>query len=165
MITVRVLDGRNGNPYARFPVCIFFKRSKGRSGFKSLAEARANDAGSACGKTDGKGEVRFTLPVPLPEELDINPTPFACGSGIFDTRDVLEKGVVGANGCKGKLRKMNVKFQARPGEAIIFAAPIGFWEQLFRCALRETAGAAYVPTLFVGMCAPLGNASPHWWRL
>jgi hypothetical protein len=128
---VRVVDGRNGKPYAHFPVRIFFYKLKDRNGFKSLAEARANDAGTAIMKTDAKGEVTFKLPVPLPEQLDINPTPYACGSGIFDTRAVLDRGVVGENGCRGELRKMNVKFQATQGRVIIFAAPIGFWEGVF----------------------------------
>jgi hypothetical protein len=45
---------------------------------------------------------------------------------------VIERGVVGKNECRTKFAKMNVKFEAKPGEILYFVAPLSFWERVFR---------------------------------
>jgi len=133
VITVRVIDARNGRPYAKFGVWIILHRVKdpGAAGFDSEAEARAFVVARFLKTTDAKGELSFSLPSPLPEEIYIEDVPFGCGPGLFDTRQVIEQGIVGENNCRTKLRKMNVRFRAGPGQVVVFAAPIGFWEGIF----------------------------------
>ncbi len=130
IITVRVIDGRNGKPYARLLLPIHFDRVK-KISFDSVADARANVVASERKRTDAKGEVRIPVPLPLPEVIGVDLTTLACGPDTFDTRQVIERGVVGENHCNGKAGRMNIKFQAKPGEVIVFAAPMSFWETIF----------------------------------
>ncbi|MGH9434011.1 MAG: hypothetical protein ACRD3T_20980 [Terriglobia bacterium] len=133
-VTVRFIDARNGKPYAynKDRVQIFLYKSDPSKGFNSYAEARANNVGVVRQFPDANGEVTFALPNPMPGVIEIPAILTGCGPGRFDTKAVVEKGVVGENLCRTKLRKMNVKFEAKPGEIIYFVAPLSFWERLFR---------------------------------
>jgi hypothetical protein len=67
-VTVRFIDARNGKPYTynKALVTIFLHKVDPSKGFSSDAEARANDLGTVRQLPDAKGEVRFTLPNPMP---------------------------------------------------------------------------------------------------
>lgn len=132
MITVRVVDARDGKPFAGLPLFIFLWKVK-------LDNAPANSPVYGAGNleatlrktTDAKGEVTLSLSAPLPEEIGVDPGSLGCGRYLFETGEAIAKGSVGDNRCKGKPRKMNAKFQAKPGEVVVFARPYSFWDGLF----------------------------------
>lgn len=130
-VTVRFIDARNGKPYTydKAIVTIFLYRADPGKGFRSDAEARANDLGTVRQFPDGNGEVRFALPNPMPGIIEIPAVLTGCGPGKFDAKEVVERGVVGKNECRTKFAKMNVKFEAKPGEILYFVAPLSFWER------------------------------------
>jgi hypothetical protein len=121
-VTVRFMDARNGKPYTynKDPVTIFFYRVDPGRGFNSQAEAKANQVGTVRQFPSADGEVKFTLPSPMPRVIQIPAVLTGCGPGSFDAQEVVEKGVVGRNECGTKSARKHVKFQARPGEIIYF---------------------------------------------
>lgn len=128
VIKVRVIDARDGKPYANLTVPITFQRANPTGGFRSKAEAQANLQATVRQTTDALGQVSFALPTPTPGVIAIDLPRIGCGPGLFDTEKVIEKGIVGQNRCETKLRKANIKFEAKPGEIVYFAAPIGLLE-------------------------------------
>lgn len=136
VVTVRLIDARNGRPYTlltKTPLTIFLHKKFGPGhGFDTMAEARADDAGTIRRVPDANGQVTFTLPQPMPGIIELFTYPIGCGHAVFDVREVVEKGVVGKNECRTKFAKRNVKFEAKPGEIIYFVAPLSFWERVDR---------------------------------
>jgi hypothetical protein len=132
-VTVRFIDARNGRPYTydKDVVTNLLFRGDPSKGFKSYAEARANDLGTIRQFPEANGEVRFTLPNSMPPGvIEVPAVLIGCGPILFDAREVVEKGVVGKNLCRTKFAKKNVKFEAKPGEIIYFVAPLTLWERL-----------------------------------
>jgi hypothetical protein len=131
MVTVRVIDARDGKPYANLPVFVTLYKWKLKPGdprFGSLADVDTHFKRT----TDARGEIRFSLPPPTAPQMAAEPGgPFACGGTLFNTETILKSGVVGENRCKGKLRKSRIRFQAKPGEVVVFARPFSFWDGLF----------------------------------
>lgn len=130
VITVRVIDARNGSPYKKLRLRVDLLRAAWSSrayriGSNPWAE---NLIATKLETTNDKGEVTFDLPVPLPGVISVDTGRTGCGAGYFDTRAVIETGVVGENGCRTKFAKKHVKFQAKPGEIIYFATHVGFFE-------------------------------------
>lgn len=129
VVTVRVIDARNGKPYKGLYLKIeLLKAMQTSQGFRTEARARANLIAEKIGRTDDKGEVRVDLPTPPPGVINISSGPTACGAGYFQTRVVMKQGAVGENHCKTKWAKAGVHFQAKPGEIIYFATHVGFIE-------------------------------------
>lgn len=131
-VTIRFIDARNGKPYTynKHPVEIFLLRRDPAQRFNSPAEARANLVATVRQLPDANGEVRFPLPTPTPTMIDIPAYLTGCGPGLFNTKEVLDKGVVGKNGCRTQFARKNVKLEAKPGEIIYFVAPLSFWERV-----------------------------------
>jgi hypothetical protein len=131
VITVRIIDARNGKPYRKLRLRVDLLRAEwSPQGYRTDAEARANLMATKLGTTNDKGEITLDLPAPLPGEISIDTGPTACGPGYFDTRAVIEAGVVGENQCKTKLAKLKVNFRAKRGEIVYFATHVGFFERM-----------------------------------
>jgi hypothetical protein len=131
-VTVRFIDARNGKPYTLWkgPFQISLYKADPTKGFNSRAELDANDLGIVRQVPDANGEVRFTLPNPMPGVIRLDSAfRIGCAYFFFNAREVVERGVVGENKCRTKLRKVNVKFTAKPGELVYFVAPLSFWER------------------------------------
>jgi hypothetical protein len=154
-VRIRVIDARNGKPYARLGILVTLIKAKLDPG-----QARGLDSRNVLGErraiTDpqGKATIDVTPPFPmlvevspgrwtlearkqplyyeLPEQLDVmlGNGLVGCGEAFFDMKEVLTKGVVGINECRTKWAK-KVEFEAKPGEMVLFAAPLSFWERLF----------------------------------
>jgi len=130
VITVRVIDARNGNPYKKLALRIDFLRAEWSSRVYRIGSDpwRENLIATELQKTNDKGEVIFNLPTPLPGVIWVFSGPMACGTEYFDAKAVLERGVVGENHCNTRWAKKKVNFQAKPGEIIYFATHVGFFE-------------------------------------
>jgi hypothetical protein len=130
VITVRVIDARNGYPYKKLHLRIFLFKAMPNppQGYRTDAEARANLIATKLATTNDSGEVTFELPTPMPGVIDVFSGPMACGTEYFDTQAVLKEGVVGENHCKTKWAKLKVSFRAKPGEIVYFATHVGFFE-------------------------------------
>ncbi|MGH9433862.1 MAG: hypothetical protein ACRD3T_20215 [Terriglobia bacterium] len=129
VVTIRVVDARNGKPYRKLHLLVEFLRAEwSPQGYKTDAEARANLIAKEAKTTDDSGEIALDLPTPLPGVISVWSGPTSCGSFYFDTQAVIAKGMVGENQCKTKWTKLKVNFQAKPGEIIYFATHVGFFE-------------------------------------
>jgi hypothetical protein len=129
VVTIRVVDARNGKPYRKLHLRVDLLRAPWssqvyRNGSNPWA---VNLIATKLETTNEQGEVAIEMPTPLPGEIMVW-SAMACGGGFFDAQTVMEKGVVGDDRCRTKWTKMNVKFQARPGEIIYFATHVGFLE-------------------------------------
>jgi hypothetical protein len=129
-VTVRLIDARNGRPYTLWkgPLLVALYKVEPARALRSLAEQQANDLGTLRQVPAANGEARFTLPVPMPGVIALL-TPLGCSNQLFDVREVVNNGVVGKNECRTRFAKMNVKFEAKPGELVYFVAPLSFWER------------------------------------
>ncbi|HEV2418366.1 MAG TPA: hypothetical protein VGX94_11215 [Terriglobia bacterium] len=129
VVTVRVIDARNGKPYRKLRLLVEFLRAEwSPHGYKTSAEAKANLISKEVKTTDDKGEVTFSLSTPLPGVISVWSGPMACGAGYFNTHVVMTQGAVGENHCKTKWAKSGIKFQTKPGEIIYFATHVGLFE-------------------------------------
>lgn len=131
-VTVRLIDARNGKPYTLwkgpFPISLY--KVDPAKGFNSEAELDANDVGTVSNVPDANGQVRFALPSPMPGVMALDgAVKIGCAYAFFNAREVVERGVVAKNECRTKFAKMNVKFEAKPGELVYFVAPLRFWER------------------------------------
>lgn len=129
VVTVRVIDARNGKPYKGLSLRIdLLKAMQTPQGFSNKARARTNLIATRLERTDDRGEVKLDLPTPLPGVISVFSGPMACGPGYFDTQVVTKQGAVGENHCKTRWGKSGVNVQAKPGEIIYFATHVGFVE-------------------------------------
>ena len=131
-VTVRFIDARNGKPFtqSKGPCEVDFYR-RDPNAYNTVTERQAIDMGTIRVLPDSNGEMKFSLPTPQPGVIAIPTFRLGCTPILFDTKEVIEKGVVGKNECRTKFAKKNVKFEAKPGEIIYFVAPPSFWERVF----------------------------------
>lgn len=128
VVTIRVINGRDGKPLTRLPIFVTFYRKKLRS---TDMGAVPNVQGEVREITDREGKVTVGLPEPQPEVIGFSAGVVGCSSGLFDTGEVLAKGVVPRNLCDRK-RKLEGTFQPRAGEAVVFARLYSNWDLLGR---------------------------------
>ena len=131
-VTVRFIDARNGKPYT-LPMghCEIDLYRSDPNRYNTVAERQAIELGTIRALPDSNGKVKLTLPSPMPMVIAIPTFRLGCTPILFDAKEVVEKGVVGKNECRTEFAKMNVKFEAKPGEIIYFVAPPSFWERVF----------------------------------
>jgi len=154
-VTIRVIDARNGRPYAHLGIYVELIKRKvdPLRGEPLLTENSLGDR-RAVTDLEGRATVDVTPPFQrypevkhdkytlefrarppyygLPEQLNfiLGDGRFGCSGGLVDMSEVLSKGVVGINECRTKWAKKNVKFEAKPGEIVLFARPPSLWQQL-----------------------------------
>lgn len=131
-VTVRVLNAKTGRPLKG--VGVFLVDSNRTAGKADPA------AGAPHGLSSSDGAVALRLPVPTPEKILVWYSGGQCGlaqcsynnGAPFSTADILKTGVVAPNGClKGRNTPYSVV--AKPGEIVIFGAPLSWWD----CVKRE----------------------------
>lgn len=119
-IRIRLVNGQTGELIkGRQPVALYLGRD--HSGFVTET-------------TNTDGVAVFRLPDPLVEWVtagEDSQTLYHCSpyqKNTFATAEILHRGAVALNNCdpKGKLRG---KIEAKPGEVVIFARPLHWWEK------------------------------------
>jgi hypothetical protein len=118
-IHVRLVNTLTGKPMNDQPIVLYLGR---------------DDKAVLHQTTDEDGVAVFHMPTPIPDW--INPaeasyTLYHCSpyqKTRFPIAEVLQRGVVALNTCdpKGKLKG---KVQAMPGEVVVFARPLHWWEK------------------------------------
>jgi hypothetical protein len=132
LMRVRVLNARSGKPLKG--VGVFIVDSTKTTGTKDPA------AGAPHGVSDAEGVVVLTLPMLPPDKVFVWYSGGQCGlaqcsykkGAPLSTAEILKAGVVAPDYCFGG-RHVGSKVSARPGELVIFAAPLRSWE----CMARE----------------------------
>lgn len=119
-IRVRLLNSNNGKPMSGQTIWIYL-------GWDHATHAPAQ-------RTDEDGVTVFHLQPPVPKWINAvagSQTIWHCTEiekNNFATSDVLEHGIVALNKCDPKGKRTG-KIVAKPGEVILFARPLRFWEQ------------------------------------
>jgi hypothetical protein len=134
LITVRVIDSRNGHPLQKRHVSLRLVYGKGE-------KAPAKYEPTLLLETDGNGLAQFKLPDPPPEHfeawVDISSEErWWCGCFLsVVTQDVLDKGVVGMR--PGPGRKSPPPQKAIAGEILFLARPWTLIERLLAPLERQ----------------------------
>ncbi len=118
-IRVRLINSSSGQPMPGQPIWAFLGRDE-----RSLLE----------GTTDSEGVAIFHLPAPVVDWInvrDASHTIWHCSpywKCTFRTSEIRERGVVAMNTC-GKHGKLTGTVTASPGEVVLFARPLRWYEQ------------------------------------
>jgi len=128
-LTVRVLNAKNRRPLAKQTVTVQYLNEKppGASVPVTL-------------KTDDHGEVRFTVPSPLPATVNVTVSltseHWNCGCWVMaEVAKVLHDGVVGP---LPSVTTTNVdSSKPEPAEVLILASPFTFWQRLLYPWVKE----------------------------
>ena len=86
-------------------------------------------------RTSADGTAIIRLPTPTPTSILIgleNGSIYACGPGGFSVRRILEDGVVAQHEWCVMETGIAERFAARPGEVVLFARPLHWWERMQR---------------------------------
>jgi hypothetical protein len=124
-VTVRLVNAENGHPLPKWKVSVSFYFEK---------KSPANHAQSLNLTSNENGEAHFEMPQPRPEHFSAHVQPdspyWKCGCALLgSTEELLRKGIV------GPLPIINPKvaparLRAAPGEVLVVARPLSFWERL-----------------------------------
>ena len=121
-ITVRALNLKTGKPLKKLYVALWDPDKKGRL--------------VGQGQTNNDGLVVVTLPEPVPARVEADLEGGQCGVSqcppyTFSTGEIMKTGVMVKN-CS-KEQKIPYSTAAKPGELVIFGAPLSWWD----CTKRE----------------------------
>ena len=122
-LTVRVINGNDGQPLAKQPVTVQF-----------LNETPTAASSPLRLETDAKGEVRFAIPKPVPERLNVRVAltseHWHCGCWVMaETAKVMQDGFTQTAQTKNA-KASDSPAKTEPGEIIIIARPFTFGERL-----------------------------------
>jgi hypothetical protein len=133
VITVRIINGRNGHPLPRRSILFSPLYDKSE---KAPAKYDAN----VRMETDSNGEAQFNLPAPLPVRvsvgvgLDFEHWRCLCAAPLFvRTQDVIQKGIVEGS----EFAMTATPLKAAPGQIVFVARPITLFERILSPLLRE----------------------------
>jgi len=119
-IRIRLVNGQTGEPMkGPQPIVLYL----GRDERTVLHET-----------TDGDGVAVFHMPGPIVDWVNLGEasyTLYHCSpyrKNTFKTREILQRGVIVLNVCDAK-GKLKGKVEAKPGEVVIFAKPLRWWEK------------------------------------
>jgi len=132
--TVRVVDVHDGRPLQKEKVSVAFLYEKGQ---KTLGEHQPN----IHGETDANGELQIQIPEPEPAHISVmvhvTSEYLLCGCWVLgDTKDLIQKGIVGPPPST-KWEKSDAAVKAAPGEVLVQARPMRFFERLFYPIMKE----------------------------
>jgi len=119
-IRVRLVNGQTGEP-VRGPQPVVLYLGRNHSAFLD-------------GTTDIDGVAVFHLPDPLAEWITAGQDSqilYHCSpyqKNTFKTAEILSRGVIALNVCDSK-GKLKGKVDAKPGDLVIFARPLHWWEK------------------------------------
>ena len=122
-LKVRVINGKDGQPLPKQAVTVQF-----------LNDTPVTASSPLRLETDPNGEVRFGIPKPLPEHLNVRVALTSeywhCGCWVMaDTSKVVQEGITQPALSKGA-KANDVPAKAEPGEILIIARPFTFGERL-----------------------------------
>lgn len=128
-LTVRLIDVANGQPMQKQSVSVSFLYDKKYD--KSIPEKYDR---SLKLETDVNGEAHFRFPEPPPAhfstEVRLDWSRWHCGCGILaSTDDLIGKGIAGPVPTSGSATSAAL-FKAVPGQILLVARPLSFWERL-----------------------------------
>jgi hypothetical protein len=126
-VTIRVVNANDGSPLQYQPVSVSQLYDKGQM-HPAKYDANLNL------QTDADGKVRFVLLVPAPAHISaqvrVAPAHWRCGCGVLvATEELIRDGVVGPLPAADE-GKSAAPLKAPPGEILIVARPLSFWERL-----------------------------------
>ncbi len=132
--TIRVIDVHNGRPLQKEKVSVAFLYEKGQ---RPPGEHQPN----INGETDANGEMQIQIPEPEPAHVSVmvhvTSEYLVCGCWVLgDIKDLIQKGIVGPPP-SAKLEKSDAAVKAVPGEVLVLARPMGFFERLFYPIMKE----------------------------
>jgi hypothetical protein len=133
-VTIRVIDVHNARPLQKQKVALTLLYDKGE---KTPATYEPN----LSGETDANGETQFRIPDPAPLHFSVmvhlTSEYLRCGCWVMgDTQDLIQKGFVGPQP-SAKSHKSDPSVKAAPGEILILAGPMSFFEGLLYPLLKD----------------------------
>ncbi len=134
LVTIRVIDTADGHPLQKQQISVSFL-------YGSNEPKPTHYDATLHLATDRQGEAHLKLPEPPPPHLSaqvhLTSEQWRCGCGVLaTTQDVIQKGIVGPSpGSESK--KSVVAERAAPGEILILARPLTFFERLLYPLVKE----------------------------
>jgi len=133
---IRVINGANGRPLPKLAVSVSFLYDK-----KYDKEIPANYGRSLKLETDVNGEAHFRFLQPPPTHFSarvwVDDSRWKCGCGILgSTDDLVREGVMWPVPSSEE-KKSAARYKAAPGEILIIARPLSFFERLFYPIMKE----------------------------
>lgn len=131
VITIRIINGKNGHPLSKQPATISLLYAKGE-------KAPVTGDFIMRSETDVNGGARFTLPDPPPAHLSVDARLTSeywyCGCGLLVvTKELIQKGIVEG----AAFSSANSPVTAEPGEVVFVVRPFTFIERLLYPLLKE----------------------------
>lgn len=133
-VTIRVIDIHNGRLLQKEKVSVTLLYDKGER-TPATYEPNIN------GETDANGGMQFRIAEPDPAHFSVmvhlRSEYLRCGCWVMgDTKDLIQKGIVGPQpGAKSE--KSDATIKAVPGELVIMARPMSFFERLFYPIIKQ----------------------------
>lgn len=131
-ITIRIINGKNGQPVARQHVSLSLLYGDDETRPAKYDAIQRLD-------TDANGAARFILPKPAPEHLSVlvrmTSEHWHCGCGappLVVTKELIQKGIVEGR----ELGPSGKSVTAGPGEIVFVARPFTFFETLLYPPLK-----------------------------
>jgi hypothetical protein len=129
-ISVRIIDAQNGRSVRHQVVWMGFYEAPANQVFRRAQY-----------KTDWHGVAHIQLPAPPPLKisLSVEPESFRC-AGFVDatTEDILNRGATSQlNKVRCELSKPLSPTDPKPGEVVIFAHPMSWWQRLLAPLEKE----------------------------
>lgn len=133
-VTVRVIDVHNGRPLEKQHVSLSLLYEKGQ---RTPAAYEPN----LTGETDENGKVQFQIDDPVPSRFSVmvrlTSEYLRCGCWVMGaTQDLIQKGIVGP-GPGPKSEKSDAALKAAPGEVLVLARQMSFFERLLYPLVKE----------------------------
>jgi hypothetical protein len=129
-LKVRVINSNDGQPLAKQAVTVQFLNETPTVGSSPLRL-----------ETDANGEVRFSIPKPLPQHLSVRVAltseHWHCGCWVMaDTAKVIQQGIAQPASTKNA-KASSAADKIEPGEIIIAARPFTLGERLLHPFLKQ----------------------------
>jgi hypothetical protein len=133
---IRVIDGVDGRPLPKLAISVSFRYDK-----KYDKEIPANYGASLKLETDKNGEADFKFPQPPPvhflAEVRVDWSHWHCGCWVVgSTDDLVRQGIIGPSPVSDE-KKLAVRYKATPGEILVIARPLSFFERLLYPLTKE----------------------------
>lgn len=133
---IRVINCANGHPLPKVAVSVSFLYDN-----KNDGGLPANYDASLKLETDENGEARFKFPQPPPlhfsAQVRVDWSHWHCGCGMLgSTEDLIREGIKGPVPVSDK-KKFAAGYKAAPGEILVIALPLSFFERLLYPLMKE----------------------------
>lgn len=132
---IRVINGANGDPLPKLTISVSFLYDK-----KYDKEVPANYDVFLNLETDKNGEAHFKFPRPPPTHfsaqvrVDLH---WHCGCLVLASTEDLSREGVNAPSSASDEKKFAARYKAAPGEILVIARPLSFFERLLYLLMKE----------------------------